>query len=104
MMQTIFGVICAGYDFQITVPSKSTLPWVVVIGFAGLTAHFCITRALQLADAMVVYPMDFVRLPIATAIGVLFFDEPIQIFVFIGAIIILGANFLNIMSSRNSPT
>jgi len=104
MMQTIFGVICAGYDFQITVPSKSTLPWVVVIGFAGLTAHFCITRALQLADAMVVYPMDFVRLPIATAVGVLFFDEPIQIFVFIGAIIILGANFLNIMSSRNTPT
>jgi drug/metabolite transporter (DMT)-like permease len=104
MMQTIFGVICAGYDFQITAPSKSTLPWVVVIGFAGLTAHFCITRALQLADAMVVYPMDFVRLPIATAIGVLFFDEPIQIFVFIGAIIILGANFLNIMSSRNTQT
>jgi hypothetical protein len=34
----------------------------------------------------------------------LFFDEPIQIFVFIGAVIILGANFLNIMSSRNTQT
>ena len=104
MMQAILGVLCAGYDFQITIPSKSTLPWVILIGFAGLTAHFCITRALQLADAMVVYPMDFVRLPIATAVGVLFFDEPIQIFVFIGAVIILGANFLNIMSSRNTQT
>ena len=72
MMQAILGVLCAGYDFQITIPSKSTLPWVILIGFAGLTAHFCITRALQLADAMVVYPMDFVRLPIATAWCIIF--------------------------------
>ena len=102
LMQAILGIICAGYDFDITFPSPSSLPWVILIGIAGLVAHFCITKALQLADAIVVYPMDFVRLPLATAVGVLFYKEPIQILVFVGAAIILGANFLNIISEKKN--
>ena len=100
VMQAILGIICAGYDFDISFPSQSSLPWVILIGLAGLLAHFCITKALQLADAIVVYPMDFVRLPLATAVGVLFYNEPIQLLVFVGAAIILGANFLNIISEK----
>lgn len=102
VMQAILGIICAGYDFDIQLPSSSTLPWVILIGVAGLTAHFCITRALQLADAIVVYPMDFVRLPLATTVGVLFYSEPIQFLVFVGSAIILGANFLNIISEKSA--
>ena len=102
LMQAVLGIICAGYDFDITLPSLSSLPWVILIGIAGLVAHFCITKALQLADAIVVYPMDFVRLPLATAVGVLFYNEPIQILVFVGAAIILGANFLNIISEKKN--
>ena len=103
VMQAILGIICAGYDFDISFPSQSSLPWVILIGLAGLLAHFCITKALQLADAIVVYPMDFVRLPLATAVGVLFYNEPIQLLVFVGAAIILGANFLNILSEKQNP-
>ena len=102
-MQAILGIICAGYDFDISFPSQSSLPWVILIGLAGLLAHFCITKALQLADAIVVYPMDFVRLPLATGVGVLFYNEPIQLLVFVGAAIILGANFLNIISEKQNP-
>lgn len=103
VMQAILGIICAGYDFDISFPSRSSLPWVILIGLAGLLAHFCITKALQLADAIVVYPMDFVRLPLATGVGVLFYNEPIQLLVFVGAAIILGANFLNIISEKQNP-
>ena len=103
VMQAILGIICAGYDLDISFPSQSSLPWVILIGLAGLLAHFCITKALQLADAIVVYPMDFVRLPLATAVGVLFYNEPIQLLVFVGAAIILGANFLNIISEKQNP-
>ena len=103
VMQAILGIICAGYDFDISFPSQSSLPWVILIGLAGLLAHFCITKALQLADAIVVYPMDFVRLPLATGVGVLFYNEPIQLLVFVGAAIILGANFLNILSEKQNP-
>jgi drug/metabolite transporter (DMT)-like permease len=96
IMQAVLGLICAGYDGDIAVPSLVAAPWVILIGFAGLFAHFCITRALQIAPAIIVYPMDFIRLPIATFIGILFYAEPFQMMVFVGAAIILAANFLNI--------
>ena len=103
-MQAVFGILCAAYDFKLALPSLHTTPWVILIGFAGLTAHFCITRALQLAPAIIVFPMDFIRLPLATAIGIVFYYEPFQLSVFFGAGIILIANFLNIKSEQKKST
>ncbi|MEP0701806.1 MAG: DMT family transporter, partial [Lentilitoribacter sp.] len=60
-MQLVFGIIAAGYDGDITVPTMAALPLVLLIGAAGLTAHFCLTKALALAPATVVVPLDFAR-------------------------------------------
>jgi len=98
-MQAAFGLICAGYDGDITLPSAQTLPLIIMIGFAGLFAHFCLTRALSLAPASIVMPIDFVRLPTIAVVGMLVFDEPIQLMVFVGAALIFTANYLNISYS-----
>ena len=98
-MQAAFGLICAGYDGDITFPSAQTLPLIIMIGFAGLFAHFCLTRALSLAPASIVMPIDFVRLPTIAVVGMLVFDEPIQLMVFVGAALIFTANYLNISYS-----
>jgi len=102
LMQGVLGLIFAGYDGDIAVPSTETLPWIILIGFAGLFGHFCITRALQVAPAIVVYPMDFVRLPLAAVVGILFYDEPFQVLVFVGAAIIVSANYLNIRAEQRA--
>jgi drug/metabolite transporter (DMT)-like permease len=102
-IQAILGLVTAGYDGDIALPTSETLPWVILVGFAGLFAHFCITSALNLAPAIFVYPMDFVRLPLAAVVGILYYDEPFAIAVFIGAAIILSANFVNIWSERRKP-
>lgn len=102
IMQAAMGLLCAGFDGDIALPSLAATPWVILIGFAGLFAHFCITRALQIAPAIIVYPMDFVRLPIAAFVGILFYSEPFQLMVFVGAAIILAANFLNIRSEQSA--
>jgi drug/metabolite transporter (DMT)-like permease len=99
-IQAILGIIFAGYDGDFAWPSAQILPWVILVGFAGLFAHFCITSALQIAPAVFVFPMDFVRLPLAAGIGIMFYDEPFVIAVFIGAAIILAANFVNIWSEQ----
>ena len=99
-MQLGFGLVTAGFDGQIAVPSAATAPWVVLVGLAGLFAHFCITTALRLAPASVVLPVDFLRLPLAAAIGILFYAEPFQVSVFIGAAIVLGANLANIVNEQ----
>lgn len=96
LMQAAFGVIAAGYDGDITLPSTSSLPWLVLIALAGLVAHFCLTTALKLAPATVVMPIDFVRLPLIALVGMLLYTEPLEPWVFLGAAVIFAANYLNI--------
>ncbi len=100
-MQCVFGLICAGYDGDIALPSTQLLPWVIVIGLGGLVAHFCLTTALSIAPATVVIPVDFVRLPVIAIVGLLFYSEPLDVFVIIGALLIFGGNYLNIWSETH---
>jgi len=96
--QVVFGVICAGFDGDIALPSTATLPWVVVIGLCGLVAHYCMTTALAIAPATIVVPVDFARLPVIAIVGLLVYGEQIDLYVILGALIIFGANYLNIWS------
>jgi len=70
-------------------------PWVVLVGVTALSAHYCIARALALADAGVVVPMDFLRLPLITVIGFLLYDEAFDIWVLAGGAIIFVGNLIN---------
>ena len=97
-MQLVFALVCAGYDGDIALPSMATLPWIIIIGIGGLVAHFCITKALQLAPATVVTPVDFTRLPIIAFIGYFFYNEGIDVWVISGAILIFAANYVNLLS------
>ncbi len=95
-MQAVFGLISAGYDGDLALPSLANVPWVILIGCAGLMAHFCLTNALKIAPASVVMPIDFVRLPTIAVVGMLLYGEPLEIVVFIGAALIFAANYMNI--------
>ncbi|WP_335946913.1 DMT family transporter [Salipiger bermudensis] len=97
VMQAVFGLVCAGIDGDIALPAASTWPWVVLIAIAGLVAHFCLTTALGLAPAPVVMPIDFARLPLVAVVGMLVYTEALDPFVFLGAAIIFGANYFNIL-------
>ncbi|SMY07359.1 DMT family transporter [Flavimaricola marinus] len=101
VMQAVFGLIAAGYDGDIALPDSQTAPWIVMIGFAGLVAHFCLTTALSIAPASVVMPMDFVRLPVIAIVGMLFYAEPLDPLVFVGAVLIFAGNWLNITRGQS---
>ena len=96
LMQGIFGLVIAGYDGVIAVPQGDSLFWVVLVGFAGMIAHFCLTTALSIAPPTVVMPIDFARLPVIAIVGMVFFQEPLDWLVFLGAAIIMGANWYNL--------
>jgi len=95
-IQACLGLIFAGFDGDIALPNAQTLPWVCLIGVAGLTAHFCMTKALSIAPASVVMPIDFARLPIIAVVGIMLYDEPVDALIFLGGALIFGANYLNI--------
>ena len=71
----------------------------MLIAFAGLVAHFCLTTALKLAPAAVVMPIDFARLPVIALVGMWFYSEPLDLLVLLGALVIFGGNYLNIWSA-----
>jgi drug/metabolite transporter (DMT)-like permease len=101
VMQAVFGLICAGYDGDIALPTAATLPWLVVIGCAGLFGHFCLTTALSLAPASIVMPIDFARLPTVAILGALIYGEQLDLFIFLGAALIFGGNYLNITKGQS---
>ena len=96
VIQAILGITFAGYDGDIALPSAMVAPWLVLIGLAGLLAHLCMTTALSIAPATVVVPIDFIRLPVIAIIGMLVYDEALDIWVLVGALVIFGGNYLNI--------
>lgn len=103
LMQFALGLICAGFDLDIAVPSLANWPWLVVIALCGLVAHLCLTTALSIAPAAVVMPIDFARLPVISLVGIALYAEPFDPFVLIGAAVIFAANYVNILySSRQA--
>ena len=57
-------------------------------------------RALLHADATVVVPMDFLRVPLAALIGWLVYSEKIDLFTGLGAALILTGNLLNLKGAK----
>lgn len=98
VMQLGFGLLAAGFDGDIALPDMQTAPWLIVIALGGLLAHFCITNALAIAPATVVMPIDFARLPTIAVVGMLLYNEALDVWVFVGAAVIFAANYLNILS------
>jgi len=85
-----------------TWPSAATWPWVIGVGLSALSAHYCLTRAFILEDATVVMPMDFLRLPLIAVVGLLLYEEPIQLWVFAGAVIIFAGSWLNLKAGSGT--
>ena len=81
-------------------PSPALWPWLLVVGVTGLSAHYCMARALKLADATVVVPMDFMRLPLIALVGFLVYGEPLNIYVLAGAAVMLIGNLINVRAEQ----
>ncbi len=72
------------------------IPWVAMAGVTGLASHFCLTKAFQLADATLMMPVDFVRLPLMAGVGALVYAESVDVFVFFGAVMIFAGTYYSI--------
>ncbi len=96
VMQSVFGLISCGFDGQIAVPKSNEVLWVFLISLCGLTAHFCITNALKLGSAMLIVPLDFLRLPLISLVGFLIYNESLAWQIVVGAFLVFTANIINI--------
>ncbi len=70
------------------------------VGVAGLTSHYCLSNAFRAGDATLVVPLDFMRIPLIAVVGWAFYGERLDIFVLIGAVIIIGGVLWNLRSEH----
>jgi len=99
VVQSLIGIVPAALVWR--TPPAQVWPWIGVIALCGTYSHYCMTQALRHADAMVIVPMDFLRVPLTAVAGWLVYDERIDLFTVVGAGLILVANLLNLR--RQSP-
>jgi drug/metabolite transporter (DMT)-like permease len=97
-IQLPLGLAAALFDWRW--PSAWAWPWVAVVAVTALLAHYCITRAFRLADATVVVPLDFLRLPLIAVLGWLLYAEPVNGWVLLGALIVFAGVWLNVKSAQ----
>ena len=84
-------------------PSLTIWGWAVVVAFCGTFSHYCMARAMLYADATVVVPMDFLRVPLTAAAGWLIYSERLDVFTVLGAALILTGNLLNLKAAPSGP-
>ena len=95
-MQAVFGAAAAGWDGDVALPPPGLAVWAVVVAVTGLVAHLSLTKALSIAPAAVVMPVDFARLPVIAAIGAVLYGEPLTASLALGAAAILAANWVGL--------
>ena len=80
-----------GALFTWTWPAWSLAPLILATGLVGWAAQLAQARGFAAADASVVAPFDFLRLPMIAVAGYLLFGESADAWTWIGAVIIFAA-------------
>jgi drug/metabolite transporter (DMT)-like permease len=108
MTETTFGIVfwMAVIQFPLSllgsdptvffhIDARHILP-AIAVGIAGLTSHYCLSNAFRAGDATLVVPLDFLRIPLIAVIGWTFYGERLDIFVPLGALIIVAGVLWNL--------
>lgn len=74
-------------------PTAAEWPFLVALGILGSLGQYFIMRAYRVAEATAVDPMDYGRLILAAAVGVLVFGETLESHTLAGAAIIAASTF-----------
>jgi drug/metabolite transporter (DMT)-like permease len=86
-----------------TTPTPAQWGLLAIQGAIGTFCQLGVTRALQLADASLVAPIDFLRLPLVAFAGWIFFSEIPHMATWMGGMLIFVAILVMASTSRRRP-
>ena len=95
LMQAVMALVGIDLAFPLRLGAHDWI-WAIGIAVGGTAAHYCLTNALRVADAMVVIPLDFLRIPLIAFVGWTFYGERLDLLVFAGAGIIVSGIVWNL--------
>jgi drug/metabolite transporter (DMT)-like permease len=74
------------------VPTWQDVAWCGVLGLFAIMTHRTMNRAFAAVELSFLQPLEFIRLPIAAALGWFAFGDPTDIYTWIGGTIIFAAS------------
>ncbi|WP_445680247.1 DMT family transporter [Radicibacter daui] len=91
-MAFFFTLFCLPFALPVwRWPSPPFLLAAMALGALAVAGHFSWYRALSLADASAITPIDYLRLPISAAVGYMAFGEVTDGWIWAGGAIIAGS-------------
>ena len=97
VIQFPLSLVGSDSDAFLQFETRHILP-AIGVGTAGLTSHYCLSNAFRSGDATLVVPLDFMRIPLIAVVGWAFYGERLDIFVLLGALIIVSGVLWNLRS------
>jgi len=100
----LIGVYLTGsFDFYQKLGMQDLLP-VVCVCIIGITGHLCLTNAFRAGDAIVVVPLDFLRIPLIAFVGYGLYGEPLDPYVFVGSAFIVSGILWNLFAEKRQQS
>jgi drug/metabolite transporter (DMT)-like permease len=111
MSETTFGIVFWMMAIQLPLSLIGTDPHafsqlgfhhilpLLGVAIAGILAHYCLSNAFRAGDATLVVPMDFIRVPLIAVVGWALYGERVDIYVFLGTLIIIVGVLWNLRSA-----
>ena len=84
-------------------PTMELWGMAILFGAVGTAGHYCLTRALTVAEATSVVPFDYLRLPFVAFIAFFVFGEIADLWVWLGGGLIAGSAIYVARSEKSSP-
>jgi drug/metabolite transporter (DMT)-like permease len=81
-------------------PSPAVLALMMVQGLLGGIAQLSVSRAMSMADASIISPIEFLRLPLVVVLAWLLFAEPSDVWTMLGGTAIFAATLSAVLHER----
>jgi drug/metabolite transporter (DMT)-like permease len=101
---SIGAIVFYGYAIQLPIglaasipgwvtPSLAELPLIIVFAASAVAAQWCLTQSFAVAEASLVSPVLYLRLPFAALIGFVFFGQVTDAWTWVGAAIMCASTY-----------
>jgi drug/metabolite transporter (DMT)-like permease len=92
LMQGLMSLSLLLLATEVRLPPAGSGLWLVTAAVTALAAHYSLTRALSYADASVVMPIDYLRLPLIMVVAWWLYGESVTVWLLLGAGLIIAGN------------
>jgi drug/metabolite transporter (DMT)-like permease len=101
LMQLPMNLAGSDPSFIVRLDLSMALP-LLGIAVSGLTVHLCTAEAFRYGDAIVVVPLDFLRVPLIALIGWSFYGEALDALVLAGAGLVIAGVIWNLRTEASA--